>query len=82
VIGLFVVGLVAIPLISQFIARHRMRQIRGLETERAALYESVAQTQKMAAIGRLAAGVAHEITTRWDHQAQVGVLSDILAEVR
>ncbi len=81
VLTVLALGLLAVPLLSHVIARHRLRQIRALEAERAALYESMAQTQKMAAIGRLAASIAHEINNPLAViQAQAGVMSDVLAE--
>ncbi len=73
-------GLLAVPPLSLFVAHHRLRQIRGLEAEHAALLESVAQSQKMATIGRLAATVAHEINNPLAViHAQIGVISDCLA---
>jgi two-component system NtrC family sensor kinase len=81
VMWVFAFGLVLVPVMSVLVARHRLRQFRSLETERAARYESVAQTQKTAAIGRLAATVAHEINNPLAViQAQVGVLADSLAD--
>jgi two-component system NtrC family sensor kinase len=81
VFWLLIAGLVVVPTLSYFIARHRLTQFRALEGERASLYESVAQSQKMAAIGRLAAGVAHEINNPLAIiQAQIGVLEDLIKD--
>jgi two-component system NtrC family sensor kinase len=69
------------PGLAFLIARHRLRQFRGLEADHAALLEATAQSQKMAAIGRMAASVAHEINNPLAViDAQVGVLTDALAD--
>jgi two-component system NtrC family sensor kinase len=74
-------GLVLIPLISFLVARYGLRQIRSLEEDRARLHESVVQSEKLAAIGRLAATTAHEINNPLAIiAAQVGVLQDMVRE--
>ncbi len=81
VLVVFLLGLIAVPPLSILVARHRLSQIRGLERERAGLFESVAQSEKMATIGRMAASVAHEINNPLAIiQEQVGVLTDSLAD--
>jgi two-component system NtrC family sensor kinase len=71
---LLVVPLAALPL-----ARYGDRRVRALEEERAGLYESVAQSEKLAAIGRLATTTAHEINNPLAIiDAQVGLLIDML----
>jgi two-component system NtrC family sensor kinase len=70
-------GLILVPACAYLIARRGLRQIRGVEEERAKLHESVAQSEKLAAIGRLAATTAHEINNPLAIiAAQVGVLQD------
>ena len=77
----FALGLLIVPPLSLLVARHRLSQIRALERERAELYQSVAQSEKMATVGRMAASVAHEINNPLAIiQEQVGVLVDGLSD--
>jgi len=79
VLAVFVLGMLLVPPLSLLVVRQRLQQIRALEEERSVLLESVAQSQKMATIGRLAATVAHEINNPLAViGAQVGVMSDCL----
>jgi len=80
--AVFLLGILLVPILAYLIARHRFRQVRSLESERAALYASVSQTQKMATIGRMAASIAHEINNPLAIiHAQVGALADSLEDV-
>jgi two-component system NtrC family sensor kinase len=73
--------LAAIPICALPLARYGYRRVRALEEERAGLYESVAQSEKLAAIGRLATTTAHEINNPLAIiDAQVGLLKDMLGD--
>jgi two-component system, NtrC family, sensor kinase len=80
-LSIAVAWLVAVPLLAFGLSRYGHRRVQALEEERAALYESVAQSEKLAAIGRLATTTAHEINNPLAIiDAQVGLLKDLLLE--
>jgi two-component system NtrC family sensor kinase len=74
-------ALALVPLFGYLVARRGLRRVRMIEEERARLHESVAQSEKLAAIGRLAATTAHEINNPLAIiAAQVGLLQDVVRD--
>ncbi len=60
-IGFAAVSVVLILAVIWFSATHMVRRIREADRKRAAVLHKAEYTQRMATLGRLAAGVAHEI---------------------
>lgn len=58
---IFLVGGAAIVFMSIYMARRMVRRIRRADNEKEGMNQQIIETGKMASIGELAAGIAHEI---------------------
>ncbi len=61
VLAIFVFGSLAIVLVALFFSRKMIRQIEKADREKEMMNEQVIEAGKMASIGELATGIAHEI---------------------
>jgi two-component system NtrC family sensor kinase len=78
---IFVIGATAIVFMSVYIARRMVRRIRRADNEKEGMNQQIIETGKMASIGELAAGIAHEINNPVAIMVEeAGWIGDLLEE--